>query len=84
MIKIFNKTTNEFLGRVAEGDLQFLVDHLEEDRLQDNDYFLCKETIDSFESAGASPRLLEVLRGGLRSDENIEIRWEKDSLDTAS
>jgi hypothetical protein len=78
MIKIFNKTTNEFLGRVSEEDLQFLVDQLEEESLDDHDYFLLKETIDEFEQLGGSSRLVQVLKGGLKDQGNIEIRWERD------
>jgi hypothetical protein len=78
MIKIFNKTTNEFLGRVTEEDLQFLVDQLEEESLDDHDYFLLKETIEEFEQLGGSSHLVQVLKGGLKDQGNIEIRWERD------
>jgi hypothetical protein len=80
MIKIFNKATNEFLGRISDEDLQFLVDHLEEESLDDHDYFIRAETVESFINSGASPRLMEVLKGGLRTEESVEIRWEKDKL----
>jgi hypothetical protein len=79
MVKVYNKTTNELLGRISEEELAFLQDHLEEEGLNDKDYYLRKETIDEFAAgAGASEHLLSVLRGGLRSDEALEIRWERD------
>lgn len=78
MIKIYNKSTNEFIGRISDEDLQMLVDELEEESLEDQDYYIMRETIDSMAESGASPRLIEVLRGGLRSDNAIEIRWEKE------
>ena len=83
MIKVFNKSTGEFIGRIAEEDLQFLVDRLEEESLNDKDYYIRKETIDEFATSGASPRLLELLRGGLRGGEAIEIRWESDTASSA-
>jgi hypothetical protein len=79
MIKVFNKATNEFLGRISETDLQFLADHLEEEGLADRDYFIRAETIETFPAEGASPHLVEVLKGGLRSEQSVEIRWEEDS-----
>ena len=78
MIKVYNKATNEMLGRVSEADLQFLKDQLEEESLQDHDYYLRRETIEQFAQEGGSPHLIEVLRGGLRHDNSLEIRWERD------
>lgn len=78
MIKIYNKATNEFLGRIAEGDLQFLNDQLVEESIHDRDYYIIRETVEQFPQKGASPKLMEVLRGGLRDGNAIEIRWERD------
>ena len=78
MIKIFNKETNESLGRISETDLQFLVDHLEEESIHDSDYYLLRETVDQFPQQGASAKLMEVLNGGIRNGNAIEIRWERD------
>jgi hypothetical protein len=77
MINIYNKATNEFLGHISETDLEFLIDQLEEESLEDQDYYLRKETIDEFEKTGASPQLMAVLQGGIRHDDAIEIRWER-------
>jgi hypothetical protein len=78
MVKIYNKETGELLGRVAEADLEFLQANLEEEGLKDSDYYLRRETIDEFRSAGASAHLVEVLMGGLRNLPAIEVRWERD------
>jgi hypothetical protein len=78
VIKVFNKQTNEFIGRISEGDIQFLAEHLEEESIHDTDYYLIRDTIEAFAQKGASPRLMEVLRGGLRDASSIEIRWERD------
>ena len=83
MIKVFNKETNEFLGRISEADLQFLADHLEEESVRDTDYYLMRETIENFAQEGASPKLMEVLSGGLRNGNALEIRWERDQTGTA-
>lgn len=78
MIKIYNKETNEFLGRITEGDLQFLADHLEEESVRDTDYYIQRVTLDQFPGKGASPKLMEVLNGGVRNGNALEIRWERD------
>ncbi len=78
MIKVYNKVTNEMLGRISEADLQFLKEQLEEESLADQDYYLRRETIEQFAQEGGPAHLLEVLRGGLRHDNSLEIRWERD------
>lgn len=78
MIKVQNKETGEFLGRISEDDLKFLSDHLEEEGLDDSDYYIRAETIEMLQKAGASAHLMEVLKGGLRSLSAMEIRWERD------
>jgi hypothetical protein len=79
MVKVYNKATNELLGRISDEELAFLHDQLEEESLTDKDYYLRKETIDEFAaSAGATEHLVTILRSGLRGDDAVEIRWEKD------
>jgi hypothetical protein len=82
VIKVFNKETNEFLGRISEGDMQFLAEHLEEESIHDTDYYITKDTLEQFPAQGASPKLMEVLGGGLRNGTAIEIRWERDNTST--
>ena len=79
MVKVFNKATNELLGRISEEELAFLQDQLEEEGVNDRDYYIRRETIDEFAaSAGATEHLVTVLKTGLRSDEAVEIRWERE------
>ena len=82
MIKIFNKTTGEFIGRISETELEFLADQLEEESIHDTDYYIRKETLEQFAADGAPSHLMEVLRGGIRGDDAIEIRWERDKTNT--
>jgi hypothetical protein len=78
MIKVFNKATGEFIGRISEAELEFLADQLEEESIHDTDYYMRIETLEQFAIDGAPAHLMDVLRGGMRSDNAIEIRWEKD------
>jgi hypothetical protein len=78
MVKVFNKATAEFIGRISEAELDFLAEQLEEESIKDTDYYIREETLLQFEKDGAPAHLLEVLRGGMRGDNAIEIRWERD------
>jgi hypothetical protein len=84
MIKLFNKDTNELLGRISEEDLQFLKDQLEKESLDDHDYYITRETIETFAQFGASESLNAILEGAIRNQNAIEIRWERDQPATVS
>lgn len=77
MIKLFNKETNQFIGEITETQLQFLIDNLEEESGNDVDYYINIPTIESFQENGAEPGLIDVLKKGLGSNEDMEIRYEK-------
>jgi len=80
MVKVYKKDTNELIGRISEDELTFLQDQLEEEGLKDKDYYLRRETIDEFAaSAGATEHLVTVLKTGLRNDDAVEIRWERET-----
>ena len=78
MVKIYNKQTNEFLGRISDEQFRFLQDQLEEESLADSDYYLTRETLDSFESQGADENLVLLLRTAMKPGPALEIRWENE------
>lgn len=77
MIHIYEKETNTMVGQITEEQLKFLVDHLEEESPEDRDYYINRETIDLFETQGAEPALIALLRQSLGSREDMEIYWTK-------
>lgn len=77
MVQLFDKQTGTSLGSIDDGQFQFLVDRLEEESSQDDDYYLNRTTVDSFEADGADPALIEVLRRALGNREEAEIRWTR-------
>ena len=77
MIQIFDKQTGNALGSISDDQFQVLVDHLEEEGRQDDDYYLNATTVDFLEGAGAAPELLAILRQALGGKEEAEIRWER-------
>ena len=78
MIRLMNKDTGQAIGSVSEGDLQVLVDQLEEEDSEDTDYYISADTIDLLEENGASADLLHVLRQALGDAEGIEVSWKRD------
>jgi hypothetical protein len=77
MIDIYNNDTNELIGTITEADLKVLVDHLEEESLEDQDYYIDAATIDVIGDGQATEHLLTLLRKALGGAEGVEIRWQR-------
>jgi hypothetical protein len=77
MIDVYNNETNQLIGTITEADLKVLADHLEEESLEDQDYYIDQATIDVIGDGQATEHLLGVLRKALGSSDGVEIRWER-------
>jgi hypothetical protein len=75
MIKLYDENTNTLLGELTEAQLRFLEDNLVEESSEDQDYYINQATLDMFESAGADPTLLTLLREALGDREDMDIMW---------
>jgi hypothetical protein len=77
MIELRDKRTGASLGTISQAQLQFLIDQLEEEDIEDQDYYINLATLDMFERAGADPELLELLRQSLGAREDMDIVWSR-------
>ena len=77
MIDLYNSATDELLGSITETDLQVLVDALEEESSDDQDYYIDAATIDVIGDGRATDHLLKILRKGLGDAEGVDIRWTR-------
>ena len=77
MIDVYNKATNELLGSITEADLKVLVDALEEESSEDQDYYIDAATIDVIGDGRATDHLLKVLRTALGDADGVDIRWSR-------
>ena len=64
------------IGNVTAEQLQFLVDHLEEEGVTDKDSAITEMTLAYLESEGADPAVIEMLRKALGEREEITIAWD--------
>lgn len=62
MIEIRDKESGELLEKIPREQLQFLIDHLEEESDTDQDYYLNQLTIDMLEEQGGDSQLISILR----------------------
>ncbi len=77
MIDLYNAETDEKLGSITEADLQVLVDGLEEESADDQDYFIDAATIDLLADGRATEHLVGLLRKAVGSGDGVEIRWTR-------
>ena len=77
MIQLYDTESGAAVGTITEEQLDFLMDHLEEESLADQDYYINADTLDVFEAEGADPALVAVLRQALGEREEMEIRWSR-------
>lgn len=75
-LKLINEQSGQTIGEVNEVEMRFLVDMLEEESVEDADYFINQDTIDMLEVRGGDPELIAMLRQAVGASEGIEITWE--------
>ncbi len=77
-IKLYDNDGGAELGSLSEEQLEFLIDQLEEETREDQDYWLRAETLDLLESRGADAGLMALLRAAMGEREGVEIRWSRE------
>lgn len=77
MIRLRNKESGTELGSITEEDLQFLIDNLEEEWEEDQDYYLNRQTLELLENRGASASLVEMLGSAMGDRDDVEVEWSR-------
>jgi hypothetical protein len=75
VIDVYKQASNELVGSITEADLKVLSEALEEEGLDDQDYYITAATIDVIADGRATDHLVGLLRKALGSAEGIDIRW---------
>lgn len=76
MIRLYNVATDQLLGIISEAEFEVLANSLEEETLDDQDYYINQATLDLLQQAGATEHLIEVLETALDNTDEVDIRWE--------
>lgn len=77
MINVYDNETGEKIGTITEEELGFLQANLEEEWLEDRDYYINVATLEMFGERGVDAALMNLLRQGLRGRDEMEIRWSR-------
>jgi hypothetical protein len=77
MIKLYDKEKGQYLGRIEDEELQFLIDNLEEESLTDTDYYINRETLELLKEKGMNENFAKLIESAMGGNDEIEIRYEK-------
>jgi hypothetical protein len=76
MPRLYFPDSGETIGEISGEQLQFLIDQLEEENLDDQDYYINQDTIEMFRERGCDAELLGLLEKAIGDQEDIDIAWE--------
>ena len=77
MIELYNNATNQLIGALTEAELQTLIDALEEESQEDQDYYIDAATIDLLADGRTTDHLIQLLRTALGGAKGVEVRWQR-------
>jgi len=84
MITLRNKETSEPIGEITEEQLDFLIDMLEEEDVEDQDYWIDEMTLQYFQENGGDTALMKLLQDAIGESEGVEIEWVSDEEESES
>ncbi|HTM22811.1 MAG TPA: hypothetical protein VL172_19950 [Kofleriaceae bacterium] len=76
MPRIYNVDSGDPIGEITDEQLQFLIDELEEEDEEDQDYYITKDTLEMLTERGGDPALIQLLTTAMGEAEDIEIAWD--------
>ena len=79
MIDLYNAQTNQVLGSITEADLQVLIDALEEESADDQDYYIDATSPEYLEAnfVGAAG-VAALLKKALAGRDGMDIVWSRE------
>jgi len=78
MIKLYDNENEKEIGLITEPQLEFLIEELADESLDEYTYNINLSVISYLEGSGAEPQLVTLLRGALGSRTSMELRYEPD------
>jgi hypothetical protein len=76
MPRLYRLDNGETIGEITDKQLSFLVDQLEEEDADDNDYYIDRDTLELLSDNGADPDLLAMIEKSMGDDDEIDVAWD--------
>jgi hypothetical protein len=78
MPRLFRIDTEANIGVISDAQLKFLVEQLEEEHDEDQDYFIDRDTLELLSDNGIDSELLAMLEKGMGDDDSMDIAWDNE------
>lgn len=75
--QLIDAADGRVLGTVSDEQFQELADALEEESLDDRDYYLNVDTVDMLEAQNVDRDLVALLRTALGDRDEMDINWQE-------
>ena len=76
MYRLIDIEHGDEIGIITEDQVQFLIDNLEKEGFEDQDYYIDPESLSFFAENGCDEELLTMLTDALEGRVNIDVRYE--------
>jgi hypothetical protein len=76
MPRLIRIDTGDAIGDITDKQLAFLVEQLEEEHDEDQDYYVDRDTLELMSDNGIDPELLAMLEKAIGDDDSMDIAWE--------
>jgi processive 1,2-diacylglycerol beta-glucosyltransferase len=75
MPRLYRVDNGQPIGEITPEQLQFLVDQLEEESDDDQDYYVDRDVLDHLRERGGDPVLLAMLEQAMGGEDELDIKW---------
>ena len=75
--QLIDAADGRVLGTVSDEQFQELADSLEEESLDDRDYYLNVDTVDLLEAQNVDQDLVALLRTALGDRDEMDVNWQE-------
>jgi hypothetical protein len=84
MPRLFRIDTEADIGIISDAQLRFLVEQLEEEHDEDQDYYIDRDTLELLSDNGIDEELLAMLEKAMGDDDSMDIAWDGEAPDPKS
>jgi hypothetical protein len=76
MIQLYDKGRLKLLGQITDEEFEFLRDHLEEEGIEDDDYYIDRKVFEYLKENGMSSNLSKILEKALSEHDSVDITFK--------
>jgi hypothetical protein len=75
-VHLFDEANGAEVGVLTDAQFQFLQDHQVSEGVEDDDYYVNRDTLDTWEQEGGDAGVVALLRHALGDRADMDVRWE--------